>query len=123
MEKYKIIRTLGDGTFGSVVKAVNKTTREVVAIKRMKKRYRSWRQIMDLAELKFLMKLHHPNIVDIQEIMKHKNELHIVFEYLKKNLYQLTKDRKKPFNDVEVRNIMYQTLQGMAYMHRTFADF
>ena len=44
--------------------------------------------------------------------------MNIVFEYLRKNVYELTKNRKKPFNDVEVRNIMYQTLQGLAYMHR-----
>lgn len=56
------------------------------------------------------MKLHHPNIVNIIEIIKHKNELNIVFEYLRKNVYELTKNRKKPFNDVEVRNIIYQTL-------------
>ena len=123
MKKYKILKTLGDGTFGSVVKAINKKTRQIVAIKKMKKRYRSWKEIVNLAELKFLMKLHHPNIVDIIEIIKYKNELHIAFEYLKKNVYQLTKDRKKPFNDVEVRNIMFQTLQGMAYMHRNIMDF
>jgi len=118
MNKYKILKTLGDGTFGSVVKAINKKTRSIVAIKKMKKRYRKWENIINLPELKFLMKLHHPNIVDIIEIIKHRNELNIVFEYLKKNVYQLTKDRKRPFNDIEVRNIMFQTLQGLAYMHR-----
>jgi len=53
----------------------------------MKKRYKRWKDIINLAELKFLVKLHHPNIVDIIEIMKYKNELNIAFEYLKKNLY------------------------------------
>ena len=37
MERYKIIKTVGDGAYGSVFKATNKTTNEVVAIKKMKK--------------------------------------------------------------------------------------
>ena len=33
MDRYKIIETIGDGTYGSVVKATNKKTNELVAIK------------------------------------------------------------------------------------------
>lgn len=33
MDRYKIIKTIGDGAYGSVVKATNKKTQEVVAIK------------------------------------------------------------------------------------------
>ena len=33
MDRYKIIKTIGDGTYGSVVKACNKKTQEIVAIK------------------------------------------------------------------------------------------
>ena len=36
MEKYETIKALGEGTFGSVTKARNKNTNEIVAIKRMK---------------------------------------------------------------------------------------
>ena len=36
MDKYKIIKTVGEGTFGSVSKAVNTQTNEVVAIKSLK---------------------------------------------------------------------------------------
>jgi protein kinase len=36
MEKYKIGKTLGDGTFGTVFLAVNEQTGEQVAIKKMK---------------------------------------------------------------------------------------
>jgi len=53
----------------------------------MKKRYKRWDDIINLPELKFLMKLNHPNIVKMLEIMKHRNELNIAFEYLKKNVY------------------------------------
>jgi len=39
MEKYKVFKVIGDGTYGSVMKAWNINTGEVVAIKRMKKKY------------------------------------------------------------------------------------
>jgi serine/threonine protein kinase len=32
MENYKVVKTVGDGTYGSVVKAYDKRTGEVVAI-------------------------------------------------------------------------------------------
>ncbi len=36
MDKYKLIKAVGEGTFGSVTKAVNLQTNEVVAIKELK---------------------------------------------------------------------------------------
>ena len=42
MDKYKILKTIGDGTFGIVYKAVNKITGEIVAIKTMKKKFETW---------------------------------------------------------------------------------
>ena len=39
MERYKITKTLGDGTYGSVVKATNIQSKEEVAIKKMKKKF------------------------------------------------------------------------------------
>ena len=40
MDQYKVLKTLGDGTFGSVVKAINIKTRTIVAIKKMKRKYK-----------------------------------------------------------------------------------
>ena len=37
MERYKILRTVGKGSFGVVFKALNIATGEVCAIKKMKK--------------------------------------------------------------------------------------
>ena len=38
MNRYKVIKALGDGTYGTVSKAVNRASGEIVAIKRMKKK-------------------------------------------------------------------------------------
>lgn len=42
MQKYSTLKQLGDGAYGIVSKAVNKQTGEVVAIKKMKKKFQTW---------------------------------------------------------------------------------
>lgn len=118
MNRYRIIKTIGDGTYGSVLKAVNKKTGDVVAIKKMKKKFYSWDECIKLREVKSLKKLNHPNIVKLKEVIRENDELFFVFEYLDQNIYQLTKDRKKFLPESKVRNVMYQVLQGLAYMHK-----
>ncbi|XP_075074116.1 cyclin-dependent kinase F-4-like isoform X4 [Nicotiana tabacum] len=88
MERYKIINEVGNGTFGNVWRALNKQTGEVVAIKKMKKKYYSWEECINLREVKEC------------------------------NLYQLMKDRAKLFSESEVRNWCFQVFQGLAYIHR-----
>ena len=68
MNRYKTIKPLGDGTYGSVVKAVNRASGEVVAIKRMKKKFYSWEECMQLREVQSLRKMSHPNIVKLKEV-------------------------------------------------------
>lgn len=45
MDKFKILKTLGDGTYGSVVKAVNIHNKEEVAIKKMKRSFTHGRNV------------------------------------------------------------------------------
>lgn len=87
MDWYKIIKTVGDGTYGSVVQAVNKKTGEVVAIKKMKKKFYSWEECMALREIKSLRKLNHSQIVKLKEVIRVNDDLYFVFEYMEQNVY------------------------------------
>eukprot|EP00727_Mastigamoeba_balamuthi_P012086 m51a1_g750 putative cmgc rck mak protein kinase (476) ;mRNA; f:520233-522198 len=118
MNRYRILKTLGDGTYGSVMKAVHRATNEVVAIKKMKKKYRSWEECVALREIKSLKKLSHPNVVKLKEVIRENDELFFIFEYMESNLYECMKDREKYFPETRVRNVMFQVLQGLAYMHK-----
>lgn len=51
MQRYRVTKQLGDGTYGSVFKAVNKQTGEVVAIKKMKRKFYSWDECLALREV------------------------------------------------------------------------
>ncbi|KAK5642564.1 hypothetical protein RI129_008731 [Pyrocoelia pectoralis] len=118
MNRYTTLHQLGDGTYGSVVLGQRKDTGEKVAIKRMKRKYYSWEEAMNLREIKSLKKLHHTNVVKLKEVIRENDVLYFVFEYMQENLYQLIKDRRVPFPETTVRNILYQILQGLAFIHR-----
>ncbi|XP_038973552.1 cyclin-dependent kinase F-4-like isoform X2 [Phoenix dactylifera] len=118
MERYNLIREVGDGTFGSVWRAINKQTCEVVAIKKMKRKYYSWEECMNLREVKSLRRMNHPNIVKLKEVIRENDMLYFVFEYMECNLYQLMKDRGKSFSEAEVRNWCLQIFRALAYMHQ-----
>lgn len=88
MDKYQVIKTLGEGTFGVVIKCVNKENNEVVAIKRMKEKI-TWDAATRLREVKALKKLNnHDNVIRIREMSLKQDVLNIVFEFCDHNLYQ-----------------------------------
>ncbi|KAG1705133.1 hypothetical protein DVH05_004069 [Phytophthora capsici] len=118
MNRYKVTKQLGDGTYGSVLKAVNRQSGEVVAIKRMKKKFYSWEECMQLREVNSLKKLNHPNIIKLKEVIRENDELFFVFEYMECNLYDTMKKRDRHFPESKIRNLMYQMLQGLAFMHK-----
>lgn len=118
MEKYKILGKIGDGTFGKVTKAINKNTDEIVAIKAMKQKFYNWEECMNLREVKSLRKLNNDRIVKLKEVIRVNNDLHFVFEYVEKNLYQVMKENNNEVSMKDIKSIMYQTLQGLAYIHK-----
>ncbi|NXX13688.1 MAK kinase, partial [Podargus strigoides] len=118
MNRYTIMKQLGDGTYGSVLMGKSIESGELVAIKRMKRKFYSWNECMNLREVKSLKKLSHPNVIKLKEVIRENDHLYFVFEYMKENLYQLMKDRNKLFPESVIRNMMYQILQGLAFIHK-----
>ncbi|XP_053102844.1 serine/threonine-protein kinase MAK isoform X4 [Hemicordylus capensis] len=118
MNRYTTMRQLGDGTYGSVLMGKSNESGELVAIKRMKRKFYSWDECMNLREVKSLKKLNHANVIKLKEVIRENDHLYFVFEYMKENLYQLMKGRSKFFPESVIRNIMYQILQGLAFIHK-----
>mmetsp|Transcript_52210 Transcript_52210/g.59662 ORF Transcript_52210/g.59662 Transcript_52210/m.59662 type:complete len:523 (-) Transcript_52210:909-2477(-) len=118
MERYKVIKNVGDGAFGTVSKAINRQSGEVVAIKKMKKKFYTWEECMQLREIKSLRKLTHPSLIKLKEVIRLNDELYFVFEYVEQNVYQLMTKRQSKMGEAEVKSIVYQTLQGLAFMHK-----
>ncbi|XP_041659695.1 serine/threonine-protein kinase MAK-like [Cheilinus undulatus] len=119
MNRYTALKQLGDGTYGSVLLCKCNETGELVAIKRMKRKFYSWDECLNLREVKSLRKLNHANVVKLKEVIRENDYLYFVFEYMKENLYQLMKEREdKMFTENEIRNILFQVLSGLAFVHK-----
>jgi len=117
MEKYKIIETIGDGTYGTVYKGIKIDTNEYVAIKKMKKEYTDWEECKSLKEVVALRTLKHSNIVTLNELILQKGELIMIFEFIGVNLFEYIKTLEE-IPEYKIRNIAFQVLQGLAYMHK-----
>mmetsp|Transcript_2992 Transcript_2992/g.6621 ORF Transcript_2992/g.6621 Transcript_2992/m.6621 type:complete len:436 (+) Transcript_2992:175-1482(+) len=118
MNRYKVTKNLGDGSFGVVMRAQNKTSGEWVAIKKMKQKFYTWEECTKLREVASLRKLIHPNIVKLKEVIRENDELFMIFEFMEGNLYEVLKGLVRPFPEGKVRNVMLQTMQAVAHVHK-----
>lgn len=95
MERFQTVRTIGTGTYGTVMEAHTKVTRETVAVKKMKKQYYTWDEALTLREVKVLRKLTHPNVVKLKEVIRQHNDLFLIFEYVEGTVLDLIRNYQK----------------------------
>ena len=120
MDKYRILKTLGDGNFGVVFMALDPKG-QIVAIKKMKEKYATLEECLGLREIKSLRKLEHPNLIKLKEVILANSELHLVFDYVETNLYQVytrALESNRTLTEQEIKSIFFQIAQGLAYLHR-----
>lgn len=112
MDDFDVLGKIGDGSFGQVYlcrrKDKNNETKvrqknsqntsnladnQVVAIKKMNKKYLSWDECIKSREIIALKKLQHENLIKLEEVIRENDNLYLVFEHMEKNLYQLIRSR------------------------------
>ena len=117
---WRVINKLGEGSFSEVFKVKCHKNQLYYAVKRLKKRYRSVEEVNRLSEIMTLRALQgHPNIIILHEVLYDSTYgyLALVFELLDKNLFELIRDNKKPFDENKSLLLIYQLLRALAYMH------
>ena len=121
--KFQKLEKLGDGTYGTVYKAKDLRSKQIVAIKKIKpedgEEGISSTTIREIALLKELS--HHKNIVTLHDVtVCDQNNMYLIFEFaqydLKKYINQ-HKRNKKCLSAKQLKNILYQLLEGIAYCH------
>lgn len=121
MNKYEIIRVIGDGTFGQVFEGINKETKTKVAIKKLKNKISSWEDCILQNEVRFLRKLTHENVIKLLEVIREQNsDVFYIFEYCDCNLFQFIENHRKQklfISEMKIRNIVYQIVCGLKYLH------
>ena len=82
MENYENLGTIGEGTYGVVLKCRHKETGQIVAIKKFKESDED-EQVRKTAlrEVRILKQLKHDNIVNLIEVFRRKGKMrYLVFE-------------------------------------------
>ncbi|CAM9557174.1 unnamed protein product [Heterosigma akashiwo] len=123
--EYLKLETIGQGTYGHVYKASEKTTGEIVALKKIKMdNEKEGFPITAIREIKILKSLRHENIVDLKEIVTSKapdgrlKHVYMVFEYLDHDLAGLLDSPEVTLTEAHTKCYMKQLLNGVHYMHR-----
>jgi cell division cycle 2-like len=116
------VSALKQGTYGVVFRARDKKTNEVVALKKVKID-KEWDQegfpLTTLREINILPSLHHPSIVDVQEVIVGgpDNDTFMVMEYMEHDLKGVMEVMKQPYHQSEVKCLMLQLLEGVKCVH------
>ena len=129
MEDYEMLTRLGGGSFADVYKALEKSTGDIVAIKVLKKKYKKLEECEELRECRSLQILNKissyekgfENIINLKKIIftKKTGVLNLIFEYMKQDLLELMKlNEPKHLPEEKIKDIVYQTLQGLSFMHK-----
>jgi len=118
MENYESLGTIGEGTYGVVVKARHKETGQIVAIKKFKESDDD-EQVRKTAlrEVRILKQLKHDNIVNLVEVFRRKGKLYLVFEYVEKTILEELEKHPYGLSELDVKKCTYQLLKGVEYCH------
>ncbi|XP_033761798.1 cyclin-dependent-like kinase 5 [Pecten maximus] len=118
MQKYEKLEKIGEGTYGTVFKAKNRETHEVVALKRVR---------LDdddegvpssaLREICLLKELKHKNIVRLHDVLHSEKKLTLVFEYCDQDLKKYFDSCNGEIDQDTVQSFLYQLLRGLAFCH------
>merc|ERR1711977_781030 len=119
LRRYEIVQKLGKGAYGIVWRAVDKKTRDTVALKKIFDAFqnatdaqRTFREIMFLQEMN-----NHENVVRLLNVLKAENDrdIYLVFEFMETDLHAVI--RANILKDIHKQYILYQLFKALHYMH------
>ncbi|KAG2699292.1 hypothetical protein I3760_07G186600 [Carya illinoinensis] len=117
--KYKLGRTIGEGTFAKVKLAVDSTNGQYVAAKIIDKKMvtESDLKCQVQKEIRTMKLLHHPNVVRIHEVLGTKTKICIVMEYVPGGQLTDKLSYAKKLEEREARKLFQQLIDAVDYCH------
>ncbi|RDD39953.1 Cyclin-dependent kinase 2 [Trichoplax sp. H2] len=117
MENFHKLEKIGEGTYGKVYKACNKTTGQTVALKKI--RLDSDKEGVPsttLREISILRSLNHSFVVRLYDVVHSDQCLYLVFEYLDHDLKHYL-DHAYKIPPALLKSYLYQMLRAISYCH------
>lgn len=117
------LNKIGEGTYGTVYRAKDKATQEIVALKKLRMdKEKSGFPLTSIREIKILRSLQHPNVVQLREVAvgRKPDSIFLVFEYCEHDFAALLDRMTRSFHESEVKTIMLQLLEAVNHLHRNF---
>ncbi|XP_065053397.1 cyclin-dependent kinase 2-like [Rhopilema esculentum] len=119
MDGFERVEKIGEGTYGIVYKARDKSTGKTVALKKIRLDSETdGVPSTAIREIALLKEVSHPNIVRLLDVIYSDKKLYLVFEYLSQDLKKYMDTA--PAGSLEpklVKSYLYQLLSGIAYCH------
>ncbi|XP_045519753.1 serine/threonine-protein kinase fused [Pieris brassicae] len=117
MENYIVISFIGEGSFGRVFKAKQKETNAVLALKVIRKKGRSSKDLKNLRqECDIQRQLNHPNIIRMIDSFDTESELVVVTEYAEKELHSILA-KEGCLNEDQAKKITWDLVSALYYLH------
>ncbi|KPP58191.1 cyclin-dependent kinase 10-like, partial [Scleropages formosus] len=123
VKDFEKLNRIGEGTYGIVYRARDMRSDEIVALKKVRMdKEKDGIPISSLREITLLLRLRHPNIVELKEVVvgNHLESLFLVMSYCEQDLASLLENMQAPFSEAQVKCIVLQLLRGLAYLHHNF---
>lgn len=121
LERYQKLEKIGEGTYGVVYKARDKTNGRLIALKKIRLEHEDEGvPSTAIREISLLRELEHPNIVSLLDVVNYNNKLYLVFEFLDQDLKRYIDtmlEAKNPIAPLLIKSYMWQLLKGIAFCH------
>ncbi|KAF8757706.1 Serine/Threonine protein kinase, catalytic domain [Rhizoctonia solani] len=116
---YSLGDCIGKGQFGSVYRALNLTTGQMVAVKQLALDGLSAEEVKSLKkEVDLLKSLSHPSIVKYEGMAQDEEHLSIVLEYVENGSLGQTLKAFGKLNEKLVASYVIRILEGLHYLHQ-----
>ncbi|CAH0555122.1 unnamed protein product [Brassicogethes aeneus] len=117
MDKYDILGSLGEGSFGRVYKAKRNTDGIFVALKVISKRGRSVKELKGFRrECEIQRDLNHPNVIKMLDSFETDNEIVVITEFAHKELNKLL-GKTGYLSEDKVQPIVWDLVSALFYLH------
>ena len=119
LKNYKILKTIGEGTFSKVKEAIHIPSGEKVAIKILEKsKIEDEEDLICInREINYLKNLSHPNIISLYETIETKDCFYIIMEYAENDLFSYIV-KNNFLNELTAKKFFYQIISSIKYIQK-----